>query len=169
MAKTIGKGSWLITLKGIVALIFGLIALFYPVRTIEFITLVFGWMLLIVGVVYVIGALTHTKHNKSWGLWLFEGIIDLILGLIILIFPIFAVGAFMILIAIWALIMGIWRIYLAFQFKTQRGLLLFSGIVSVIFGILVLINPFVGAGAIMIVIGIWAITVSYTHLTLPTN
>jgi uncharacterized membrane protein HdeD (DUF308 family) len=157
MARTIGKGSWIITLKGIVALIFGLVALFYPGMTVAVLTQVFGFMLLIAGVIFIVGAIFHTKHNQSWSSWLFEGIIDLIMGLIIIAFPIFAVGAFMILIAIWALIMGIWRIYLAFKFTSQRGILLFGGIISLIFGILVLINPFAGAGAIMIVIGIWAI------------
>ncbi len=157
MATTIGKGSWIVTLKGILALIFGLIALFYPGRTIEFLTLVFGWMLLIAGVVFIIGSIMHTKANSNWGSWLLEGIIDLILGLIIIIFPLFAVGVFMILIGIWAIIMGLWRIYLSGKFRSQKGLLIFSGVVSLIFGILVIINPFAGAGAIMIVTGIWAI------------
>lgn len=157
MAKTIGKGSWIVTLKGILAVIFGLIALFYPGGTITFLTLVFGWMLIIAGVVFIVGAILHTKANTNWGSWLLEGIIDLILGLIIIIFPLFAVGVFMILIGIWAILMGLWRFYLATKFRTQKGLLIFSGVVSVIFGILVLINPFAGAGAVMIVIGIWAI------------
>ena len=157
MAKTIGKGSWIITLKGILAIIFGLVALFYPGMTVAVLTQVFGFMLLIAGVIFIVGAIFHTKHNKSWSSWLLEGIIDLILGLIIVAFPIFAIGAFMILIGIWALLMGLWRIYQAFKFKSQRGILLFGGVISLIFGILVLINPFAGAGAVMMVIGVWSI------------
>ncbi len=157
MARTIGKGAWIITLKGILAIIFGLIALFYPGRSIAVLAHVFGFMLLIAGVIFIVGAIFHTKHNPSWSSWLLEGIIDLILGLIIVAFPVFAIGAFMLLIGIWALLMGLWRIYQAFKFKSQRGILLFGGIISLIFGILVLINPFAGAGAVMMVIGIWAI------------
>ena len=157
MAKTIGKGAWIITLKGILAIIFGLVALFYPGITLAVLTQVFGFMLLIAGVIFIVGAIFHTKHNPSWSSWLLEGIIDLIIGLIVIVFPIFAIGAFMLIIGIWALLMGLWKIYQAFKFNSQKGILLFGGIISLIFGILVIINPFAGAGAVMMVIGVWSI------------
>ena len=157
MARTIGKGAWIVTVKGIIAILFGLLALFYPIRTIEFIAEVFGFVLIFTGLVLCIGSVFHAKYNKNWKLWILEGIVDLILGIIIVSIPGLAIATYVLLIGIWALLMGLWRIYQAFKFKSQRGILLFSGIISLIFGILVLINPFAGAGAIMIVIGIWAI------------
>jgi len=117
----------------------------------------FWVMLLIAGVIFMLASIFHTKHNKSWSSWLLEGIIDLIIGLIVIVFPIFAIGAFMLIIGIWALLMGLWKIYQAFKFNSQKGILLFGGIISLIFGILVIINPFAGAGAVMMVIGVWSI------------
>ena len=155
MARTIGKGAWIITLKGILAVIFGLVALFYPGMTVEVLTQVFGFMLLISGVIFIVVAIAYIKYKKNWRQWFLEGIIDLIIGLIIV--ALAPVGVFIYLIAIWALIMGIWKIYLAFRYQSQREILLFGGTISLIFGILVLINPFAGAGAVMMVIGIWSI------------
>ena len=157
MAKTIGKGAWIVTVKGIIAILFGLLALFYPIRTIEFIAEVFGFVLIFTGLVLCIGSVFHTKYNKNWKLWILEGIVDLILGIIIVSIPVLAVTTYVLLIGIWAILMGLWRIYQAIKFKPQRGILLFGGIISLIFGILVIINPFAWTAAIVIVLGIYAI------------
>ena len=157
MARTIGKGSWIITLKGLLALIFGLIVLFYPGLTLAGLIRVFGFMLLIAGEIFILGALFHTRTNFNWGPWLVEGAIDIIIGLVIIIFPIFAIKTCMLLIAIWAILMGLLRFYLAGKFNSKKALLIFNGIITIIFGNLVLIIPFTMLGAFMILIGFWAI------------
>ena len=92
--------------------------MFYPVRTLEFIAEIFGFVLIFIGIVLVIGSIFHTKYDKNWVSWILEGVVDLILGIIIVSIPVLAVTTYVLLIGIWALLMGLWRIYQTIKFKS---------------------------------------------------
>lgn len=144
-----------IMFRGIVAVIFGLIALFAPALGLEIIVLYFGAFAFIDGVVAL---LIGTKAKSP--VLILEGIVGIIVGLYVFFFTLQAIGIFLLLIAIWAIASGILEIIAAVElrkFIKNEIWLLFVGIVSILFGIFVFINPVVSALAITFVIGIYAV------------
>lgn len=140
--------------RGIIAMIFGLIALFVPALGFELLVLYFGAFCLVDG---VIALLVGMKAGS--GLLLFEGIIGVLVGLYIFFFTVQALAIFLVLIALWAIGTGILEIVAGLELRRHIAneiWLIFVGAVSIIFGVFVFINPVVSALAITFVIGIYA-------------
>lgn len=141
--------------RGIIAIIFGLIALFVPALGFQLLVLYFGAFALVDGVIaFLVGF-----HAKS-GLLIFEGIVGILVGLYIFFFTVQALAIFLILIAVWAIASGLLEIIAGLELRRHiknEIWLLFVGVVSVLFGVFVFINPIASALAITFVIGIYAI------------
>lgn len=144
-----------ILFRGIIAVIFGLIALFAPALGFQIIILYFGAFAFIDGVIaFMVGL-----RVKS-ALLILEGFVGVLIGLYIFFFTLQAAGIFLLLIALWAIGSGILEIIAAIELRKyvkNEIWLLFVGIVSILFGIFVFINPVVSALAITFVIGIYAL------------
>lgn len=144
-----------ILFRGIIALIFGFIALFAPALGFEIIVLYFGAFAFVDGIV----ALLVGMKAKST-LLVLEGVVGIIVGLYIFFFTLQAMAIFLLLIGVWAIASGILEIVAAIELRRHiknELWLLFVGIVSIIFGVFVFVNPIVSALAITFVIGIYAI------------
>lgn len=144
-----------ILFRGIFALLFGLAALFYPGLSFQVLVLFFGTFSVIDGII----ALFVGSSIKS-GLLVFEGIVGMLVGLYVFLFTSQATVIFIMLLGIWALATGILEILSAIELRRHIAneiWLLFVGIVSVLFGIFVFINPVASALALTYVIGIYAI------------
>jgi len=155
------KSVWTGTLRGLIAIIFGLFALFYPHDTLSFIIIIFGLYVLINGILAIIFSLYGWQyHEPDWWFYLIEGIASTIFGLIIFFLPLIT-GMFLIyIIAIWAIITGIIQIiaYIKLQkvFEKQT-LLLISGLLSIILGVVFFKFPLSGIVTITWIIGLYAL------------
>lgn len=142
-------------LRGIVALIFGFIAVFNPGLGLELLVLIVGIFLMLDGVIALIVGL----FGKSL-LFLLEGLVGVALGLGIYLYTQQALTVFVVLVSIWAVVTGLLEIITAFEIRRHVAneiWLLLSGLISVIFGFLIFVNPALFAYALGIVIGIYAI------------
>lgn len=150
----------LIVMRGILAIILGLLALIYPQIALIVLAIGFGTFTLIGGTFLVIASLQSRQTNEFRGFWLFEGLLDTVIGLVILLNPRFSVPVFLALLGVWAILGGI--VMLSSYNKLRRfdkkfpGVLLLS-ILSILFGIIILLNPFGTALSITILIGIYII------------
>lgn len=154
------KNWWLLTLKGLLAIVFGVLALTSPELTIMTLVRYFGILVLITGGIIAIGAFLQKRNNPRWGWWLLEAIIDIVIGVIIMIKPLLVAATFTIVMSIWVLAIGLIQIVTALRLKNQASnwmINLFSGIVAVIFAIIVLMNPFAGTLAVVTIVGFFAI------------
>ena len=146
-------------LKGVLAVIFGLIALFFPGGTLLVLAKIFGIFALIAGIVIII--LTYTNSKIEWNprFWLIEGIVDIVLGILLLAFPETMVEIFFVLLGVLALVMGIIQLVTADRFKEimNHNIILFNGILAVLFGILILTRPFEGAQVLITILGLFAL------------
>lgn len=159
---------WLLLLWGVLALLIGVAFFLTPGITTELLITFLGayWF---VGGLFTLVSLAVDKSNMGWKIFL--GIIYIIAGLLILLQPLYAmffiVPFFVILIGFWAVFIGVAHIFQAFTAKDAGNGVL--GIISLIFGLLILINVFVASvllpfvvGAFAIVFGLMAIVFAFT-------
>jgi uncharacterized membrane protein HdeD (DUF308 family) len=163
-------------IRGIAAIVFGIIAFVYPGITIATLVLLFGAWVLIDGIFRVIGAIGHRASDPDWGWHIVIGIIGIIVGFLTFHAPQITALALIIYIAAWALMIGATEI--AFAIRVRREIkgewfLILMGLASIVFAILLLWNPIAGAAAVIwliawyaVVLGILAIFFGFRLKTL---
>ncbi len=153
---------WLMTIKGVVAILFGLFILLSPDVAIVTLATIFGIIALVGGILLLFGAFSHSRSNRAWKGWALEGVFDILVGILLIFFPSATVSLFFILLALWAMFMGIVYMVGAFKFREVLPgwqLSLAGGILSLILGLLIATNPFGGAKAFAVLGGIAAVII----------
>lgn len=159
----LARNWWAVALRGVAAIVFGLIAFAVPGAAMLSLALLFGAYLLVDGAFGVVAATRAARAHDRWVLLLIEAVLNIIMGLIALAFPASAVLAFVLVTAAWALLSGGLMLAAAFRLHMSHGRvwLALGGIVSIVWGILLVISPIIGAlvltwwlGAYAIVFGI---------------
>ena len=155
MLQEMSSHWWLVLLRGILSILFGVIALINPGLTLITLTTVFGVYAIIDGIAAIITALMGKKVMQNRLILGLEGVLGLILGILALVLPGLTVIVFLQVIAIWAFVTGIFEIIGALSGRDWwLGL---AGVLSIIFGIYFFIRPGDGALVLLTVIGIYAI------------
>jgi uncharacterized membrane protein HdeD (DUF308 family) len=178
MIESLKRHWWVPVIRGIAAIIFGVIAFVYPGLTIATLVLFFGAWVLIDGLFRVVGAIGHRASDPDWGWHIVIGIVGIIVGLLTFHAPQITALALIIYIAAWALMIGATEI--AFAIKLRREIkgewfLILMGLASIVFAILLLWNPIAGAAAVIwliawyaVVLGILAIFFGFRLRSLST-
>jgi uncharacterized membrane protein HdeD (DUF308 family) len=154
------KNWWILLLRGIVAILFGLLAIMRPVMTVAVLVVLFGSYALVDGVFALCAALTGWCHREDRWLLLLEGLIGIGAGFATLRAPALTTVALIFFIAVWALATGVLRIVEAIRLRKEISgefWLVLSGIASVIFAFLVMLRPAAGALAMTWLIGWYAL------------
>ena len=160
MAMELARNWWALALRGAAAIIFGIIALFWPPAAIAALVAVFGAYALVDGILNLVAAVRAGRSGQRWGALLFEGIVSLVVGLLTLFFPGVTALALVLFVGAWSLITGVAEVVAAIKLRTMiegEWLLALSGVLSIAFGILLFISPLIGAIAIAIWIGAYAL------------
>ena len=145
--------------RGLAAILFGALTLAWPKITLTVLVLWFGIFAVISGITAIVAALRN-REEHHWGVLLFEGILGVLAGVVALVWPGITALAFLFLIAAWAILTGILELVapLAFPVSFGRGLLMaLSGIVSIVFGMLIAAQPAAGLLTVVWLIGVYAI------------
>jgi len=160
MTTNIYKNWWLLTLKGIFAIIFGIFATFVPGVTLITLMIYFGIFIILAGIFLIVGSISHMKNNKKWGMWMFEGILDVIIGLVVVFYPKLSLDIFIVILAIWAISIGFTQLFSALSLKHEKSakwLMLINALLVIVFAIVLFINPFETAMAMTYIVGIFAL------------
>lgn len=155
------KNWWLVALRGLLALLFGVFALLFPEATILALVLYFGALTLFGGGMFLMLAFRRARHGEPWVWWLLEGVIDLIFGLLVVLYPGISIGVFVLFLAVWAMILGLVQIVNAVQLRSRFRywwLTLLYGTLTLLFGLLLFFNPFSGVLAVTILISFFAMS-----------
>jgi uncharacterized membrane protein HdeD (DUF308 family) len=147
MSAALARNWWAIALRGVFAILFGLIALFLPGVTLASLVLLFAAYMLVDGVFAIVAAVRAARRHERWGLLVFEGIADFAAGAIAFFWPLATILAFVYLMGAWAIVSGVLLWAAAFRLNLVHGrwLMALSGAISVIWGFLLLFWPFTGA------------------------
>jgi uncharacterized membrane protein HdeD (DUF308 family) len=159
MATILIGNWWALALRGVVAILFGIIAIVWPAVTATALIVLFAVYVLIDGVFTIVAAVRAARHHARSGPLLLEGILDLIIAAICFLWPMTALVALVYLIAIWAVITGIALIAAGIAFIRLNGewLLILCGLISLLLGIILLIQPAAGVVALSWWFGIYAL------------
>ncbi|SFD43387.1 DUF308 domain-containing protein [Methylobacterium sp. 13MFTsu3.1M2] len=143
MSAALARNWWLVALRGVIAVLFGAIAFIAPGAFVLSLVLFFAAYMLVDGVVAVVGAVRAAQRHERWGFLLVEGLVDIVVGVAAVLVPAAAVWAFVLLLAAWALVTGGLMIAAAFRLHLHYGRwwLGLGGVVSILFGLVLLINP----------------------------
>lgn len=154
---------WAFLLRGIAAIAFGISAFAWPALTLTVLIALIGAYILADGLIELGQAIRDRERDLSGGWWLreFEGVLGIAVGLLTFFAP--GVTAFMLLmfIAAWAVVSGMFRIVLAIRMRREiegDWFLVSSGVLSVLFGMLVFAVPGAGPLSVVWLIGIYAVT-----------
>jgi uncharacterized membrane protein HdeD (DUF308 family) len=160
MSNALARNWGLIALRGVAAIVFGLLTLFNPMLSLALLILFFGAYSLIDGLFTTVAAVSNRREERNWMALLISGILGIGIGLITFFWPRLTALALLLLIAIWAIIVGVGEIVAAIRLRkviAGEWVLLLTGIVSVIFGIVLLLFPGAGALAMILWIGAFAV------------
>lgn len=156
MLDVLTQKWWAVALRGIVAIVFGIVALVFPGFTLVSLAVVFGAYAFVSGVLTIVSAFGHRGREASW--YVLEGTIGIAVGLVTFFFPGMAAQTLVILIGLWAILMGIFEVSAAFELAISwNWLLAIAGILSIGFGVVVIAQPVSGAVAVAGLIGLYAL------------
>ena len=159
MDSSIHKRWWLLTLRGILLILFGFFAFFTPGLVLISLIIVFAVFLIASGIFLIAESISSIDKNHRV-LKIIEGIINIITAVIILIMPAESIAVIMIFVSAWAFISGIFQIASAIKLRKvikNEMLAIAGGFISLIFGIVILFNLIAGAEALVMVFGIFAV------------
>lgn len=159
LLQTLAKNWWLLLLRGIVAILFGLLALGWPGISLLILITVYGVYALADGLFALTAAFRHGAVAPRWWL-IFIGIVGLTAGYLVLTRPIMTAIILLTFIGLWCVVRGVLEIVGAIQLRREidnEWMLIVHGIISVLFGVLVLAWPGLGALAVLWGIGIYAV------------
>jgi uncharacterized membrane protein HdeD (DUF308 family) len=157
MKKVLGQYWWLIALRGVLGIMFGIISFVMPVATILALVIFFSAYMLVDGAFTLYAAYQATRQKKKWGLLVLQGLANIAAGAVAFLWPGLTVLAFVLLLAAWSIVSGCLQLAAAFRIDQGRWWLVLGGIASVIFGILLVVSPFTGAVVLTWWMGAWAV------------
>ena len=164
LKEVTGKAWWLFLLRGIIAVIFGLFVVTQPGMAMATLVVVLGWYWLLEGILNIIAAVTGRTGDTKWYWALLSGLVSVIAALFVLGSPLVSaavVGITLLwIIAIGAIISGVFNIINAVRLRKEidnEWSIILSGVLSLLFGIIMLSAPMAFGRALVIILGILAI------------
>ncbi len=151
---------WIIGLRGLLAVLFGLAAFFWTGLTLLALVYLFGAYALVSGVMMVIVSLEGRKYYRQWWVLLIEGLVGIAAGVVAFAWPFITALALLYLIAAWAIVTGVFEIAASFSGllpMAQEWTLALAGILSILFGVLLVVLPGAGILGLVWLIGAYAL------------
>ena len=159
----LSRNWWALALRGLAAVVFGILAFVWPAITLYVLVLMFGAYMLVDGVLAVVAAVRAAGRESRWWLLLIEGVLGILVGLVTFFQPGLTALALLYLIAAWAVVTGVIEIVGAVRLREEiegEWALGLSGALSVLFGVLLVVLP-APAGLLSLVWLIGAYAVAY--------
>jgi uncharacterized membrane protein HdeD (DUF308 family) len=160
MEKKGKKNWWFLVINGVIAILFGIFLLFFDTDLIKVIMIYIGIGGTAMGAILLIAAIRNIKKDKQAGMLLFESILTVVIGLILVLFPSFSMKFFLIIIGVWAIILGIVQLAILINVKEKfpsKNILLFNGLLTIVLGVLLFFDPVNTAGFLLKILGVFAI------------
>jgi uncharacterized membrane protein HdeD (DUF308 family) len=159
MIAVLRRNWWAIAVRGVLAILFGLIALLLPGVTMLSLVLVFAAYAFADGVFAIVGAVRAAEAHERWGVLVFEGLANIAAAVVFVAWPSMTVVVFVLVLGVWAIVTGILELAagIKLNFIDGRGWLVFGGILSMLFGVLLIVAPMVGAVVLTWWLGAYAL------------
>lgn len=160
MLETMTREWWVVALRGVIAVLFGLAAILWPGIAFATFVLLFGAFAFASGVLTTWTAISMRGRTQRAGAFLFHGLLGMVVGAIALIWPFATAGGIILLIAAWALVSGLIELAAALRLRREledEWMLMVSGGLSILLGFIFGFFPAAGIWAVTWLIGIYAV------------
>ncbi len=168
MLQVLAKYWWTFTLRGALAVAFGLAAFFWPALTLSSLVILFGAFVFADGVLAIVNALRGSGGGHRW-VYLLEGLAGIGTGVLTFFWPGVTAVMLLMFVAAWAILTGISEIVAAVRLRKEiegEWALGLSGLLSIGFGVALAARPGIGALAVTWLIGAYAIAFGIVLLVL---
>jgi len=159
MLHALARNWWLLLLRGVCAIAFGVLAFVWPGATLLTLVLLYGAYALADGVLAIAAAVMGGPSAPRW--WLaVVGLLGIAAGVVTLLLPGMTALLLLLFIAAWAVATGVMQIVGAVRLRKEidnEWWLIGGGVLSILFGIVLAVQPGAGALALLYVIGAYAI------------
>lgn len=159
MENVLARNWWMLALRGLAALVFGLLTLFNPAITLGVLILFFGAYALVYGAFTVFAAVANRRGEPYWVALLVGGVLSVLIGVLTFMRPGVTGLVLLYFIAAWAIVIGLSEVAAGIRLRkviTGEWLLVLSGVLSVVFGLALMVFPGAGALAVTLWIGAYA-------------
>lgn len=159
MNEAVLRSWWVFALRGVISILFAVMALIWPGLTLLVLTALFAAYTLLSGIVLIAGAVRNRKTDDHWWLLLSLGLAGVAAGVIAVMHPGLTALILVLVIGANALVTGVLDITLAIRLRRvihDEWLMVISGVASVVFGILIFLFPAAGALALVWLISLYA-------------
>jgi uncharacterized membrane protein HdeD (DUF308 family) len=160
MITMMARYWWLVVLRGVAAVLFGIGAFLWPGLTLTVLILLFGAYALVDGIFAVVSGFTARGEQERWWAMILEGLVGIAAGVLTFVWPGTTAFVLLYLIAAWSIITGVFEIMAAIRLRREiegEWLLGLAGAASVLFGVLLFLFPGAGALTVVWMIGGYAI------------
>jgi uncharacterized membrane protein HdeD (DUF308 family) len=167
MLDFLAKNWWVLVVRGAAAVLFGVLAFVYPIASLGALILLWGAYALVDGVFSIVGAFRRAAGEGVHWWMLLTGLVGVAAGIVAFANPALTAIALLLLIGAFAVVRGVMLIAAAIRLRKEiehEWLLVLSGIVSLVFGVLVMTYPGAGALAIVVWIGAFAVVVGVLEI-----
>ena len=159
LLNAVARQWWVLLLFGVLALLFGIAAMTQPVKLAAILTVWAGVLSVFEGVVALLAVIRgQSPVSRGWAL--FYALASLLFGVLAVLNPVAMASAMLLLLALWLLIAGIYRIVMAVRWRKQihgEGWLILSGLLAVALGVMFALNPLAGIAVTAFWIGVLAV------------
>jgi uncharacterized membrane protein HdeD (DUF308 family) len=164
----LARNWWAVALRGLAAIVFGLIALFMPGVTILSLVLVFAAFAIVDGVAAMFSAARAAHRGEAWLFVFLAGLVKIAAGLFAAFWPGITALVFVLVIGIEEIIVGGLTLGSAFDLREDHGRWWFalSGVLAIVFGIFLVLTPMIGAVVLAWWLGVYAIALGIVELML---
>jgi uncharacterized membrane protein HdeD (DUF308 family) len=159
-ADILSRSWWVLLLRGLVAIAFGVLTWLQPGISLAALVLLFGAYSMVDGILGIWTAIAGRKDHEHWWVLLLGGLLGIGIGVMTFLVPGVTALALLFYIAIWAIATGVLEIVAAIRLRKEiegEWLLILSGLASVLFGVLLMAQPGAGALALLWLIATFAV------------
>ena len=169
MEKQVSKNWYMVLIKGIIMILLALLIFMSPGDALLTYVLYIGIGLIIAGAVRIFQGFSAKGALDNWGWTVFEGVMDIFLGYILMAHPGLTVSILPIMIGFWAAFYGLFLVVDAFSGKGGMGIKLISGILIFILANMIIFNPVsfgltlaIWLGVMLLIVGIYNVIISFS-------
>jgi uncharacterized membrane protein HdeD (DUF308 family) len=158
----VARNWWTWLIRGLIAIAIGVITFLRPAVTMKALVIAFGAYALINGVMALTAATSGAEQREGRGMLILEGVAGIIAGIVAFTWPGFKLLMLLVLIGLWALVSGVSEVVASFWLRKHISgdwLMLLSGVVTVCFGVVLLLAPGTGALALALFVAAYAVLI----------
>lgn len=160
MLEALTRNWWVLFVRGLAAILFGIMAFAWPGITLWVLIVLFGVYAIADGLTALYVSLSGRVAGDAWWAMLLVGLLSLVAGVVAFVWPGITAEILLMLMAVWAIARGIFEIVAAIRLRKvleNEWLLALAGVVSIVFGLMLIARPAAGLLAMIWLIGAFAV------------